>query len=191
MRKKIKEVLTEINQYAEKNHDKCWCVPFDEGKFLHLLVQIQKPKYILEIGTSIGFSTIWMASAAEAYGGTVKTIEINNERAKEAQENFKRAGLKNITLMQGDAQQILKELKAPFDMIFLDAGKEHYLEQLKILEKNKCIKEGTVIIADNAAVIAGKRNEKLQEYLEWVRNSGKYSSMYIPFENGMEVSVKL
>ncbi len=190
MREKIKEVLNEVNEYVKQHHDKCWCVPFEEGQFLHMIVKLHKPKFILEIGTSIGFSTIWLASAAEEYGGTIKTIEINSERAREAQENFKKAGLKNITIMQGDAQEILKEFKAPFDMVFLDAGKEHYLEQLQILEKNKCIKKGTIVVADNAAIIKGKKNERLQEYLEYVRNSGKYSSRYIPFENGMEMSIR-
>ena len=191
MKQEIKNLLKEINQYAQKNHNRCWCIPFEEGKFLQLMTQIHKPKYILEIGTSIGFSTIWLASAAEEWDGTVKTIEINKERAAAAQNNFKKAELKNITLLQGDAQQILKELKAPFDLIFLDAGKEHYLNQIKIMEKNKCIKKGTVVIADNAAIIVGKKNDKLQEYLNYVRNSGNYQSCAIPFENGMEVSVKL
>ncbi len=77
MQQNILNLLLEIDQYAQKNHDTCWCVPFEEGKFLHMLVQLHKPKYILEIGTSIGFSTIWLASAAAVYDGTIKTIEIN------------------------------------------------------------------------------------------------------------------
>ena len=191
MKQDRENLLREIDQYAQKNHNLCWCIPFEEGQFLYLITKTHKPKYILEIGTSIGFSTIWLASAAEEWGGTVKTIEINKERAQEAENNFKKAKLKNITILQGDANTILKELKAPFDLIFLDAGKENYLEQIKILEKNKCIKKGAIIIADNAAVIAGKKNDKLQEYLNYVRNSKDYQSCNILFENGMEVSVKI
>ncbi|MEK6921663.1 MAG: class I SAM-dependent methyltransferase [Nanoarchaeota archaeon] len=184
-------LLKELDLYAKEHHNKCWCIPFDEAQFLHLLITLTKPKFILEIGTSIGFSTIWLASAAEEYEGTVKTIEINEERTEQAQINFKKANLKNITLLKGDANIILKDIKAPFDFILLDAGKEHYLEQLHILEKNSCIKKDTIICADNAAIKENKKNEKLQQYLEYVRNSKSYNSSYIPFENGLEVSVKI
>ena len=191
MNQETEKVLKQINQYAQNNHDKCWCVPFEEGKFLQLLVQIHKPKYILEIGTSIGFSTIWLASAAAEYGGIIKTIEIQKERGLEAEKNFRKAMLTNIVLLYGDAATILKNIKASFDFIFLDGGKEHYLEQLEILEKNSCIKKETMIAADNAAIISRKKNELLQKYLEHVRNPEQYVSCYIPFENGMEVSIKL
>ena len=188
MKPEILTLLKTIDSYAQKNHDKCWCVPFDEGQFLHLLVSIAKPKFILEIGTSIGFSTIWLATAATEYGGKVKTIEIHAERAKIAQEHFTQAKLSNITLLQGDAAALLKDMKAPFDFVFLDGGKEHYLEQLQILEKNGCIKKGTLVVADNAVVKEHKKNDKLLAYLEYVRHSGKYRSSYVPFENGVEVS---
>ena len=191
MKQEILALLKTIDSYAQKNHDKCWCVPFDEGQFLHLLVSIAKPKFILEIGTSIGFSTIWLASAAAEYGGKVKTIEIHAERAKIAQEHFIQAKLNNITLLHGDALALLKDMKAPFDFVFLDGGKEHYLEQLQLLEKNGCIKKGTLVVADNAVVQEHKKNDKLLAYLEHVRHSGKYSSSYIPFENGVEVSYYL
>lgn len=184
-------LLINIDSYAKKNHDKCWCVPFDEGQFLHLLVAVHKPAFILEIGTSIGFSTLWLASAAATYGGKVKTIEINFERATQAEENFKKAMLPNITLLKGDALSLLKDLKAPFDFVFLDGGKEHYLEQLQLLEKNGCVKKGTVVVADNAVVKENKKNDKLLLYLDHIRNSGKYTSAYVPFENGVEVSYKL
>ncbi len=187
MKPEILTLLNDIDSYAKKNHDTCWCIPFDEGKFLHLLVSIAKPTFILEIGTSIGFSTIWLAS----YGGKIKTIEINEERAKQAEENFKKAHLNNITLLRGDANALLKDMKAPFDFVFLDGGKEHYLEQLLILENNGCIKKGTIVAADNAAVKENKKNDKLLNYLEYVRKSGKYTSSYLPFENGVEVSYKL
>ncbi len=188
MKQEQLDLLKHIDSYAQKNHDKCWCVPFDEGQFLHLLVSIAKPKFILEIGTSIGFSTIWLASAAAEYGGTVKTIEIHEERAKTAEQHFTQAKLSNITLLKGDASALLKDIKAPFDFVFLDGGKEHYLEQLQILEKNGCIKKGTIVAADNAVVVEGKKNDKLLAYLEHIRHSGKYTSSYVPFENGLEVS---
>lgn len=184
------KLLKEMNFYATGHHNLCWCIPWDEAQFLHLLTTITKPKFILEIGTSIGFSTIWLASAAAEYGGIVKTIEINKERADQAEQNFKKANLKNIILLEGDASIILKDIKAVFEFVLLDAGKEHYLEQLQILEKNGCIKKGTIICADNAAIKENKQNKKLQQYLEYVRNPKNYISSYIPFENGLEVSVK-
>lgn len=190
MKAEIEKLLHELNSYATEHHNLSWCIPWDEAQFLHLLTTITKPKFILEIGTSIGFSTIWLASAAEEYNGTVKTIEINKERANLAEQNFKKANLKNITLLKGDAKTILKDMKAGFDFILLDAGKEHYLEQLQMLEKNGCIKKGTIVCADNAAIKEKKKNEKIIEYLTYVRNPKSYISSYVPFENGLEVSVK-
>lgn len=190
MKPEVLALLKDIDSYAKSNHDKCWCVPFDEGQFLHLLVAIHKPKFILEIGTSIGFSTIWLASAAATYGGKVKTLEINAERAAQAEENFKKAMLTNITLLKGDALSLLKDFKAPFDFVFLDGGKEHYLEQLQILEHNGCIKKGTLVVADNAVVKENKKNNKLSAYLNHVRSSGKYTSAYVPFDNGVEISYR-
>ena len=190
MKQELLNLLKDINSYAEQNHDKCWCVPWDEAQFLHLLITATKPKFILEIGTSIGFSTIWLASAAIEYGGTVKTIEMNQDRVEEAEKNFKKANIKNITLLKGDANTILKDIKASFDFIFLDAGKEHYLEQLQMLEKNGCVKKGTIVCADNAALLPKKKHEKLQQYLEYIRNPKNYISSYVPYENGLEVSVK-
>jgi predicted O-methyltransferase YrrM len=190
MKPNQKILLQKLNSYATEHHNLCWCIPWDEAQFLHFLITITKPKFILEIGTSIGFSTIWLASAAAEYGGEVKTIEINKARAEQAEQNIKKAELTNVTLLKGDAKTILRDMKAVFDFILLDAGKEHYLEQLHMLEKNGCIKKGTIVCADNAALIAGKKNQKLKEYLEYVRNSEKYTSSYLPFENGLEVSVK-
>ena len=190
MKQELLNLLKDINSYAEQNHDKCWCVPWDEAQFLHLLITSTKPKFILEIGTSIGFSTIWFASAAAEYGGTVKTIEMNKERAEEAENNFRKANIKNISTLRGDVNLILKDIKASFDFIFLDAGKEHYLEQLQMLEKNGCVKKGTIVCADNAALLPKKKHEKLQQYLEYIRNPKNYISSYVPYENGLEVSVK-
>ncbi len=190
MKPELLALLKDIDSYAKKNHDKCWCVPFDEGQFLHLLVSITKPRFILEIGTSIGFSTLWLASAVTECNGTVKTIEIHEERAKIAQQHFKKANLSNITLLKGDALSLLKDFKAPFDFVFLDGGKEHYLDLLAILEDNGCIKKGTLVVADNAIVKENKKNDKLLSYLDHVRNSGKYRSSYLPFENGVEVSYR-
>ena len=190
MEEQLLNFLKQLDAYVQKNHNLCWCIPGEEAQFLHLLITIARPKFILEIGTSIGFSTIWLASAANVYGGTVKTIEINEERMREAEQNFKKAKLNNITFLKGDANTILRELKAPFNFILFDAGKEHYLEQLKMLENNGCIKAGTIVCADNAVIQEDKKKMKLAEYLEYVRTSGKYQSSYIPFENGLEVSYK-
>jgi predicted O-methyltransferase YrrM len=190
MNKGIFDFLTKLNKEAEQHND-WWCVPFAEGQFLHFLVTLHKPTNILELGTSIGFSTIWLASASQEYGGHVTTIDINQERIKKAQHHFKKVRLTNITVLEGDGTNILKGFRKKIDFVFFDAGKAHYLEQLKILEKNACINQGCVIAADNTKIISGKDNEKLIRYLRYVRNSANYLSCYAPFENGMEISVRV
>lgn len=184
--KKIKAVLEEAYTYSQNNRNTTWCVPWEEGEFLYSTVKKKKPKLILECGTSIGFSTLWLAAAAK--DGMIKTIDIDEGRQNQAKEYIQKAGLKNVIFIQGEVIETVKQMHESFDLIFLDCGKEHYLDIIKNLEKNQCIQKGTVIIADNTKIIAGKKNEKLIEYFQYIRKN--YISKAIDLENGMEISVK-
>ena len=105
-----------------------------EGRVLRQLAEAMAAKRVVEIGTSSGFSTIWLALAARASGGKVFTHEIDPEKVKLATANFKKAGLDDvITVIEGDAHQTIKQHKEPIDILFLDAEKKgyvNYLEQL-------------------------------------------------------------
>jgi predicted O-methyltransferase YrrM len=106
-----------------------WNVPYEDGKILHDLVVKGQFKNILEIGTSTGLSTIWLAWAAAKTGGKVTTIEIDQDRYRTALENFKKAGVAPyIDARLGDAHDLVRILEGPFDFVFCDADKDWYPE---------------------------------------------------------------
>jgi predicted O-methyltransferase YrrM len=105
-----------------------------EGRVLRQLTEAIGAKRVVEIGTSSGYSTIWLPLAARANGGKVFTHEIDPEKVKLASANFKKAGLDDvITIIEGDAHKTLKKHKGPIDVLFLDAEKKGYVDYLEKL----------------------------------------------------------
>jgi predicted O-methyltransferase YrrM len=103
---------------------------------------------VVEIGTSTGYSGIWIGLALKETGGRLTTYEIDPGRAATARENFKRAGMDDvITLVEGDAHQQVAKLEGPIDMIFLDADKEGYVDYLKKLLPK--LRPGGLVLAHN------------------------------------------
>jgi predicted O-methyltransferase YrrM len=96
----------------------------EEGKALQMLIEISKSKNVLEIGAGCGFSALWMSKGLIKTGGSLITIEIEPKNAKLAKENIKKAKVENIvTLIEGDAVEVIPNLKEKFDIVFLDAIK--------------------------------------------------------------------
>ena len=105
-----------------------------EGRVLWQLAESLGAKRVIEIGTSSGYSTIWLAIGARASGGKVFTHEIDPKAIRMARENFKRAGVEDvITIIEGDAHETVQQYKEPIDLIFLDADKKGYLDYLQKL----------------------------------------------------------
>ena len=118
------------------------------GQFLHLLVKLTGARRILELGTSGGYSTVWLATAARAAGGRVTTLEMDRTKVERARQNFAAAGVEDIvTIVEGDARETLGTLYGPFDLAFLDAEKEQYLDFLEPVVG--LLRPGGVLIADN------------------------------------------
>ena len=110
-------------------------VPYQDGRILHDLVVQGGHKAILEIGTSTGHSTVWLAWAAAKTGGRVVTIEIDRGRHERALANFKRAGVAEyVDARLADAHELVKALPGPWDFVFQDADKEWYLQYFRDLE---------------------------------------------------------
>jgi caffeoyl-CoA O-methyltransferase len=104
-------------------------VPYEDGETLHRLVVEGKHRRILEIGTSTGHSTVWLAWAAAKTGGKVTTLEIDERRHREALANLEKAGLSRyVDARLGDAHDLVKSLPGPFDFVFSDADKDWYLQ---------------------------------------------------------------
>jgi len=99
----------------------------EDGRFLRMLVASSKSKRVLEIGGASGYSAIWMAQAVRANGGHLVTIEYDPTRARELQENIRRAGFTDVvTVVPGDAFAQIPKLAGTFDFVFLDAWKKDY-----------------------------------------------------------------
>jgi len=123
-------------------------VPREDGRLLRILAESTGAKHAVELGTSTGYSGIWLALGLRATGGRLTTFEIDARRAAMARENFKRAGVDDlVTVIIGDAHVEVTKLKAPIDLVFIDADKEGYLDYLRKLAP--LVRPGGVIAAHN------------------------------------------
>ena len=169
--------------------------------FLKLLLAMQKPMRILEVGTAVGFSAILMAQYAPA-DCKIVTIENYEKRIPVAKENFKRAGKdEQITLLEGDAMQILATLSGEFDMIFMDAAKGQYINFMPDILR--LLKSGGVLVSDNVLqdgdiieshYVVERRNrtiyKRMREYMyELTHNEGLVTAV-LPVGDGITVSAK-
>jgi predicted O-methyltransferase YrrM len=170
------------------------------GNLLAFLVELIGAKSILEIGTAVGYSTLYLADGLGA-GGMVTTIEIDEERAFAARENFKRAGIEDkVHSLIGDAAEVMEYMNQTFDLIFLDAAKGQYEALLP-----KCLRllrDGGLLIADNVffggMVIDPEiyRQKKvtiiknLQSFLKEVTFHPALNTVIIPLGDGVSISRK-
>ena len=123
-------------------------VPPQDGRFLRITTESMNAKNVVEIGTSTGYSGIWLGMALQKTGGKLTTFEIDAQRAATARANFKRVGMADIiTLVEGDAHDEVKKLKDTIDILFLDADKEGYIDYLNKLLP--LIRPGGLVIAHN------------------------------------------
>ena len=178
------EVLRLIEQASEKNF-----LPIIgplKGKILAEEVRKVKPRDVLEVGTLIGYSAILMGKELDDKSEIV-TIEIHRDEAELASKNIVRANvLPKIKIITGDALIVIPTLRGKFDFAFIDAEKSEYFQYLKLAEGK--LRRGAVVFADNAGVFA----DQMGDYLDYVRNSGKYQSRYVQVGgDGVEISVKL
>jgi predicted O-methyltransferase YrrM len=166
-----------------------------KGKIISDVIQDYGPKNILEIGTLHGYSSILMGGLLpDDNTGKVITIEIDKVNAKIAKKNIEDAALANkVKVLSGSALEIVPKLHENFDMVFLDARKDEYLKYLNLVEKN--LIKNAVVVADNV----GTFGKSLNDYLEYVRNSGRYKSRTIQTElefnegvkDAIEISIKI
>lgn len=152
--------------------ERAWIVPETTGQFLYEAVLVQKPKIILEFGTSIGYSTMWLAAAASAYGGHVHSIEMKQEKHALAKEHIDQAGLSEAaTLHLGKISEILPRLPLilgaqKISMVFMDADRGHYHEYFPMIQS--LLSDDATIIADNA----GNMNSRMTPFLELLNHEG-------------------
>ncbi len=180
------------------------CVPVirrEMQSFLKFLLAAKRPEQILEVGTAVGFSALLMAEY-NPVSGHITTIENYEKRIPIARDNFKRAGkAEQITLLEGDAQDILKELSGAYDFIFMDAAKGQYIhffdDVLRLLAPGGMLVSDNVlqdgdIIESRFAVTRRNRtiHKRMRSYLYELTHHEQLTTSVLPLGDGVTVSVK-
>jgi len=173
----------------------------ESRSLLRVLLNIKKPRAVLEVGTAIGFSAVLMSECLDE-NSHITTIEKFEKRIPVARENFKRAGKeKQITLLEGDAVDVLKTLEGPYDFIFMDAAKGQYIHFLP--DVLKLLAPGGILVSDNVlqdgdvvesryAVVRRNRtiHSRMRDYLWTLKHMEGMETIVLPIGDGMTVSVK-
>ncbi|MEW8508812.1 MAG: O-methyltransferase [Candidatus Thiodiazotropha sp.] len=157
MNRLLQELLNELEAFGRSNDQaisersrRMLNITRDTGEFLSVIVQATSARRLLEIGTSNGYSTLWLALAAQAVDGQVITVELSEMKAAMAAGNFDRAGLSDfITQVVGNAAELIEaEADGSFDLIFLDSERNEYLDWWPNIRR--ILRPGGLLIVDNA-----------------------------------------
>ncbi len=174
----------------------------ESRNLLRVLLKIKKPGAVLEVGTAIGFSAVLMGECLPE-SSHITTIEKYEKRIPIARENFRRAGMeKKISLLEGDAADVLKGLEGSYDFIFMDAAKGQYIHFLP--EVLRLLAPGGILVSDNVlqdgdvvesryAVVRRNRtiHSRMREYLWKLKHMDGLETIVLPIGDGMTVSVKV
>lgn len=173
----------------------------ESRNLLRVLLKIKKPGAVLEVGTAIGFSAVLMGECLPK-DSHITTIEKYEKRISIARENFRRAGMEEkITLLEGDAAEVMKEMEGPYDFIFMDAAKGQYIHFLP--EVLRLLADGGILVSDNVlqdgdvvesryAVVRRNRtiHSRMREYLWTLKHMDGLETIVLPIGDGMTISVK-
>lgn len=191
------DFFKELEDYAEKNN-----IPIVEpevAQLLKVLIKIQKPKKILEIGTAIGYSSLIMAESNDDV--LITTIERNDEMIRLAKKNIAKTKYSSrIDILEGDANELLEELNEKYDFIFLDAAKGQYInffdKSIKLLNEEGIIVSDNVLfkgmVASDKLVVRRKKTivKRLRKYLQYINEKEGYISSTIPIGDGVSITYR-
>jgi predicted O-methyltransferase YrrM len=198
----IERVLADFEKRAEEEHrrtlvpgspgadldDLLLSVGREAGTLLYLLATGSQAKRILELGTSYGYSTVWLGAAARATGGKVLSLELKDFKIEHARQALTRAGLSTrVEFHAGDCLETLKTLPGPFDFVLLDVWKDLYLPCFELVHPK--LAPGGVICADNMLIPEHVRPQA-EAYRARVRKTGDMDSVLVDVGNGIEISRK-
>ena len=203
-----KQSALERSGIAEISHeDSMLAITSDTGKFFSILISSMNAKKILEVGTSVGYSTLWIAYSlyqnkvnSHESKKNIITIDSNPLKIKKAKTNFKDAGVSEIIeIIEGNAMEVLKQLSNNinessddqsqyFDFIFLDADKENLPEYFDL--SISIVKKGGIIVTDNVLYPEQYRSS-MSKYIEHIRKKDFVQSVTVPIGHGEEVSLKI
>ncbi|ABX12651.1 O-methyltransferase [Nitrosopumilus maritimus] len=204
MNKAIFEVLEKLEKQSSLEKSRQVNVSSDErmlaitketGELLNMLIRLKNAKNMLEVGMSVGYSTIWCAEAIIENNGKIITIEQNAKKIQRAKENFQNANVsEHIAIQEGLAMQILQELslnedyKVFFDFVLIDADKENVIEYFDMILP--MVSVGGVIVTDNM-LYPEKYRESMKEYSSHIQAIQNVRTITSPIGNGEEITIKL
>ena len=187
--------LEESDQIDVNHDDRMLAITEDTGQFYNLFLKAIRAKRILEVGTSVGYSTIWFADAVLENGGKIITIEQNPSKISRAKANFKEAKVENIIEnLQGQAIQILKHLSSEikteqekFDFVFLDADKEMNIEYFDLILP--IVKIGGIIATDNI-LYPEKFIPIMEKFVNHIKTKPNIQTFTLDLGNGEQLTIK-
>jgi predicted O-methyltransferase YrrM len=164
------------------------------GRFMGFLARTMKASRILEFGTALGYSTVWLAEAAKASDGRLVAVESDSGFLEETARNVEKAGLSDsVELILGDASEVIETLDGPFDLILQDSAKALYPELLEASIVRTRI--GGVLAADDALFrpmgVRSELSEPIHEYVKRIFSDPRLYSTVLPIGDGLALSVKL
>jgi predicted O-methyltransferase YrrM len=175
-----KNIVAVLEQMA-RQRETYLNVPVADGKMLRILAETAGAKNAVEIGTSTGYSSLWLCLALAGTGGHLTTFEIDQTRAAQAREHFRKAGVEEmVTVVEGDAHQTIARLTEPIDLLFVDADKEGYVDYLRRLLP--LVRPGGLILAHNADMV--------RDYVRAVNGDPALETVVFRDGAGLVISVK-
>jgi predicted O-methyltransferase YrrM len=189
----VESLLAELEQFGKTNDSstserarKMLNITRDTGKFLAVLIRATLARQVLEIGTSNGYSTLWLASAARAIGGSVTTVEYSDHKVGLAARNFGRSGLAAyISLVHDDAGRLLeRSADSAYDFIFLDSERPEYPSWWPNLRR--VLRPGGLLVVDNAT----SHPQEMAPFVALVKADASFTTSLVPVGNGEFMAVK-
>lgn len=183
-------VIQELEQMSARDdlEEGLWQIPRDTGLLFNILLRHSGARRILEIGTSSGYSGLFLADAARANGGKLITCEQSAYKIQLARESFSKAGLSDyVELLEGDALTTVESLEGPFDFVFIDAIKEEYPFYLNMVWPK--LRVGGLVVADN--MISHKGLMLTEIYQGLISFMDDASTVTVPIGTGDEFTCKL
>jgi predicted O-methyltransferase YrrM len=176
-----------MQQFPDRRDEFLLAVGPEAGQLLNILARESKARAILEIGTSYGYSTVWLAEAARETGGRVVTMEKSANKIDYARTMLSRAGLEaHVEFRLGDARDTIASLDGPFDFVLLDLWKDLYIPCFDLLYPNK-LSAGAFLAADNM-IFPENYQDQARIYRRHVRSKPRIDSVLLPVGHGIELS---
>ena len=180
-------VTEEVLSGLEKTQHEFWNISRLTAEFMYNFIKTSKFKSVIEVGTSNGYSGIWLGKAVKETGGHLTTIEFWEKRFSIARENFKKCGVEDyITIVQGSACDVLRDLPEDFkiDFAFVDANKKEYVDYFNLI--NPHLNIGGYIACDNVL----SHQEKIQTFIDAINAHKNYENVVLNLPAGLSLGRK-